>query len=459
MKSGDLKYFNNNYLNIGPGVLLSFVVLVALIVGGNALLLWQFQRARLQTERLSGGNQQVVAVLRLRESLLLFHQRLDELVRSREAQRVATEAGPLRRTLLDQIQHTRDTLIHLPPETHVDPAFLPTLDAIAIDLSSQVDVLTALARTGDWEIMRIRLANAMELLETQISVLVKSIEQEANEELSNAAASMRNVQGRIIFLIPTTAISTFFIAAFFAWAITRRIVELRLEERVNERTRIARDLHDTLLQSFQGCLLKFSAVKYVIRSRPDEAEETLERIIDQARSAVTEGRDAVQGLRASTVVANDLARAIGTFGEGLAADQAGPNCPEFCVQVEGKSRDLPPLVRDEVCRVACEALRNAFRHAQAKRIEVEFRYDPRQFRLRVADNGKGIDPAVLSAGGRARHHGLPGLKERAELAGGKLTVWSRLDSGTEIELTIPGLIAYTKSPPDSRSMASGKGTE
>jgi signal transduction histidine kinase len=89
---------------------------------------------------------------------------------------------------------------------------------------------------------------------------------------------------------------------------------------------------------------------------------------------------------------------------------------------------------------------------------VEIRYDPRQFRLRVLDNGKGIDPAVLSAGGRAGHHGLPGIHERAELAGGKLSVWSRLDSGTEIELTIPARIAYTRSPPDRRSTASAKGT-
>jgi len=217
-----------------------------------------------------------------------------------------------------------------------------------------------------------------------------------------------------------------------------------LEARVGERTRIARDLHDTLLQSFQAVLLKFSTVKYVMRSRPDEAEETLERIIEEARAAVTEGRDAVQGLRSSTVLANDLARAITTFAEGIAADHAGQNCPEFRLLVEGKSRDLPPLVREEVYQIASESLRNAFRHAQAQRIEVEVRYDPRQFRLRVVDNGKGIDPAVLNAGGRAGHHGLPGLQERAQVAGGKLSVFSRLDSGTEIELTIPASIAYTK---------------
>jgi nitrate/nitrite-specific signal transduction histidine kinase len=86
------------------------------------------------------------------------------------------------------------------------------------------------------------------------------------------------------------------------------------------------------------------------------------------------------------------------------------------------------------------------------------RYDPRQFRLRVVDDGKGIDPAVLSAGGRAGHHGLPGINERAELAGGKLSVWSELDSGTEIDLTIPASIAYTKALPERGSMSSGKGT-
>jgi signal transduction histidine kinase len=231
---------------------------------------------------------------------------------------------------------------------------------------------------------------------------------------------------------------------------------IRLEARVNERTRIARELHDTLLQSFQGVLLKLSSLKYVIPDRPTEAVESLEHLVEQARAAVTEGRDAVQGLRSSTVVANDLARAIATFGNGLVGDQPGENRPELSVQVEGKSRDLPPLVRDEIYHIACESLRNAFRHAQAKRIEVEFRYDPRRFRLRVVDNGKGIDPTVLSAGGRVGHHGLPGINERAELAGGKLSVWSQIDSGTEIEVTIPASVAYLKSPPGRRSKSAGE---
>jgi len=236
-----------------------------------------------------------------------------------------------------------------------------------------------------------------------------------------------------------------------------RQFNMRLEERVNERTRIARDFHDTLLQSFQGVLLKFHVAASLIPERPADAQKLLESTLDQASQAVAEGRDAVYGLRSSMVVANDLARAIGAVGDKLRADLPGESSPEFRVIVEGESRDLPPLVRDEVYQIAREAVRNAFRHAHAQRIEVQIRYDPRQFRLHIVDNGKGIDPAVLSAGGRAGHHGLPGLHERARLAGGKLSVWSQSDSGTEIELTIPAAMAYTKSTPARRSMFSGKG--
>jgi signal transduction histidine kinase len=175
--------------------------------------------------------------------------------------------------------------------------------------------------------------------------------------------------------------------------------------------------------------------------------------IEQARGAITEGRDAIQWLRSSASLTNDLAQAIGKAGEELAAD---PNTPEFDLQVVGTSRELVPIVRDEIYRISCEAVRNAFHHAGARRIEVEIQYDSRRLRLRVRDDGKGIDPEVLSAGRRAGHHGLPGMHERARLAGGKLTVWSELDSGAEIELTIPASVAYAKSR--QRSMVSGEGT-
>src|SRR5215831_7587869 len=100
-----------------------------------------------------------------------------------------------------------------------------------------------------------------------------------------------------------------------------------MEARVAERKRIARDLHDTLLQRVQGGLLKFSAISYLIPNRPAEAQKTLETVVEQARQAITEGRDAVQGLRSSTVISNELAQALSTFAEGLAAD---PSCQNSC---------------------------------------------------------------------------------------------------------------------------------
>jgi signal transduction histidine kinase/ligand-binding sensor domain-containing protein len=227
---------------------------------------------------------------------------------------------------------------------------------------------------------------------------------------------------------------------------------LRLEERVNERTRIARDLHDTLLQSFQGLMLKFRVLAFLLPDRPAEARKMLEEVIEQARGAITEGRDAVHGLRSSTLTTNDLAQAISTLGEQLSADKAGQHSPDFRVHVEGAPREIVPLLRDDVYRIAVEALRNAFRHAHPRQIEVEIRYDQRQFRLRVRDDGKGIDPMVLAGDGQSGHYGLPGMHERAKLIGGKLEVWSELDSGTEIELTIPASVAYVGSPVRRRLM-------
>jgi signal transduction histidine kinase/ligand-binding sensor domain-containing protein len=234
----------------------------------------------------------------------------------------------------------------------------------------------------------------------------------------------------------------------------RQQFNVRMEERVNERTRLARDLHDTLLQSLSGVLLKLHGVTYMLPDKP-EAKKTLESVIDQARQAVSEGRDTVYGLRSSTVTTNDLARSISSLGEELATGPTGGNSPFFQVRVEGKTRDLHPIVRDEVNRIASEAVRNAFLHAQAGRIEVEIRYDERQFRLRVRDDGKGIDEKVLDEG-RTGHYGLPGIRERAKLVGGKLAIWSELDSGTEIELTVPASAAYAKSPvPVARQKARG----
>jgi signal transduction histidine kinase/ligand-binding sensor domain-containing protein len=235
-----------------------------------------------------------------------------------------------------------------------------------------------------------------------------------------------------------------------------RQFNLRLEERVSERTRIARDLHDTLLQSFHGLLLRFQTASELFPARPAEAKQTLDSAIEQAAQAITEGRDAVQGLRSSTVVTNDLALAINTLGEELAGGETNPNAAEFHVGVEGTPRDLHPILRDEVYRIAGEALRNAFRHAEARRIEVEIRYDERQFRLRLRDDGKGIDSKLLNDDERPGHYGMRGMRERAKLLGGKLTVWSEVETGTEVELGIPAANAYATADGRRRSWLAEK---
>jgi signal transduction histidine kinase len=282
------------------------------------------------------------------------------------------------------------------------------------------------------------------------------------------------------FVIPPAWYQTYWflavcVAAFLAllWALYQyRLHQLaqqfnmRLEERVGERTRIARDLHDTLLQSFHGVLLFLQSGIHLLDEHPAEAKKTLNTAAKQAERAIIEGREAVQGLRASTVERNDLAMAIKTLGGELAAADSNTQRPEFNVQVEGTARNLHPILRDEVYRITGEAMRNAFRHSYAKQIEVEIRYDERQLRVRVRDDGQGIDPKLLSHDGREGHFGLRGMRERAKLIGGKLTVWSELDSGTEVELSIPANRAYTTPADGQRSWLaekfaklSGKDTE
>jgi signal transduction histidine kinase len=224
---------------------------------------------------------------------------------------------------------------------------------------------------------------------------------------------------------------------------------MTLDTRVAERTSIARDLHDTLLQSFQALLLPFQAVSHELPE--GKTKNKLDHAIERAAQAITEGRDTVQGLRTSTVEGNDLALAIRTLGEELVTTDNRSHRPDFSVQLEGESRSLHPILRDEVYRIAGEAIRNALRHADAKRIEVEIRYDEEQLRVRVRDDGKGIDPQLLSGDGREGHFGLHGMRERAKLIGGKLRLWSKPEAGTEVELTIPAKRAYMSSSEKRRS--------
>jgi signal transduction histidine kinase/ligand-binding sensor domain-containing protein len=214
----------------------------------------------------------------------------------------------------------------------------------------------------------------------------------------------------------------------------------RFEERANERTRIARDLHDTLLQSFHGLMLRLQVVNKLLPE--GKAKEELEKTMERADQAIAEGRSAVYDLRSSATVTNDLSEALDAVGKELSAD----NDAAFSLVVEGAPRDLHPIIRDEIYRISREALSNAFRHARARQIETEISYGERVFRLRIRDDGKGIPPGILERG-QPGHYGLPGIRERARQVGAELTIWSRAGTGTEIELSLAGSIAYG-TPPD-----------
>jgi ligand-binding sensor domain-containing protein/signal transduction histidine kinase len=219
-----------------------------------------------------------------------------------------------------------------------------------------------------------------------------------------------------------------------------------LDARVNERSRIARELHDTLLQSFHGLMFQFQAARNMLPRRPEQAMDVLDGAIGATEQAISEGRSAIQQLRSEQVDEGDLARWLTDIGEELGrSQQTNGDSPIFRVTVEGEQQTLSPLPQTEVCRITREILQNAFRHAQAQHIEAEIRYDDRLLRVRIRDDGRGIDPQVLKAGGSAGHWGLRGARERAQQIGAHLDFWSEAGAGTEVELSVPAPVAYEKS--------------
>jgi signal transduction histidine kinase len=230
-------------------------------------------------------------------------------------------------------------------------------------------------------------------------------------------------------------------------------LEHRLEDRIKERTRIARELHDSLLQGVQGMMFRLEAVRRLLPNRPEEAADHLDVAIDRGLAAINEGRQAVDELRVAGPAGTDLPQALADLGSEFEPDKSTTGqlpgnyrgaAPEFRVLVQGRAIALKPIVRDEVYRIAREAVRNSFRHARAGLVEVEIVFAEGTFTVRVRDDGVGLDPAVLEDGYRKGHWGLPGMRERALEFGGELEVWSQRNAGTEIELKIDARIAYVR---------------
>ncbi|MEJ1965555.1 MAG: triple tyrosine motif-containing protein [Gammaproteobacteria bacterium] len=218
-------------------------------------------------------------------------------------------------------------------------------------------------------------------------------------------------------------------------------VRARLEERIVERERIARDLHDTLLQGLQGLILRFQAAAARVPTH-EPARDMLERALERADDVLLESRHRVKDLRASTQMQGDLADALGAFGKELAQEK---QATEFSVTIGGAPRALHPVVREEAFMIGREALFNAFRHSGGGKIEVEITFNSSELRLRIRDDGCGVEPSLLAAGGRSGHWGMHGMRERAKKIRSQLEIWSRRDMGTEVELRVPAALAYRSS--------------
>jgi len=238
-----------------------------------------------------------------------------------------------------------------------------------------------------------------------------------------------------------SAVFTVLLAGYAAYSLRVRQIgrqfEGRLEERLAERARIARELHDTLIQGFQGLMFRLQAVRDLLPDRTAEATAALDVALERGSQAIGDGRDAVQGLRTSALGPDDLVLRLKGVGEELAAAQASRGGPAFRITVEGRPRQLDPRIGNDVYRIATEALSNAFRHARASAVDAAITYGNHVVRVRVRDDGKGLDHGILHRGGRAGHWGFPGMRERASALGGRLDVSSQAGVGTVVDVVIP----------------------
>ena len=248
-----------------------------------------------------------------------------------------------------------------------------------------------------------------------------------------------------LFLVSAAALSIIVLTYRLRLRLAVDRANAAFEQRIDERTRIARELHDTLLQSFQGAVFQFQAARRLLLRNADNAMQVIDEAIEAAEEGITEGRAAIHDLRPEPAAQRDLPELLKATDPELAdTHKWNGNAPIFGVIVEGRQRDLPPMIKDEVYRISREVIRNAFAHAVASHIEVEIRYDQHQLRVRIRDDGKGIDHKILEAGGQPGHFGLPGMRERAQRIGAQLAFWSEAGAGTEVQLTVPATMAYEK---------------
>lgn len=216
------------------------------------------------------------------------------------------------------------------------------------------------------------------------------------------------------------------------------VMRIAFRERLEERERIARELHDTLIQSVDGLMIYLQAA--IDESDRDRSHQMLVGALDRADEVLGEGRERVQALRTEVMPGNELSEALADYGRRRRSQDQRV---EFSVTLAGVPRSLDPTVRDEAFCIGREALANAFQHSGATMIELEVRYERKNIQLNVRDNGGGIEPSFLERG-KPGHWGLRGMHERAKQVAGKLMIRSGSDEGTEVHITIPTRTAYPR---------------
>jgi signal transduction histidine kinase/ligand-binding sensor domain-containing protein len=219
------------------------------------------------------------------------------------------------------------------------------------------------------------------------------------------------------------------------WQVTTHLRE-RFEERLKERTRIAQELHDSLIQDVMGISLQIEVTDELLPADLP-AKRSLMRALGLCKSALDAGRRALNDLRATALHAADLVKSFSL----LANEFASGGGPEMDVLVEGRERPMKPLAGNDVLQVARQAIANALQHAQAAKIHVLLSYGERQLEIRVRDNGCGMSDEILKLQ-RPGHYGLAGMYERAERLGGIISIRSRVGEGTEVTLCVPGQLLY-----------------
>lgn len=483
--------FRGSDLKIGVRLATCFLTIVVLMIAGDAVSIWQLRQLEAHTQMLKTADKASSAIVRLHLDVNSFSGRVAVLTRGHDARQFANEAAVLRETFL---RHVRDAeqIFNSSPEIAQDPFTSSTLKTLKATLPTQIDSEIELANAGDWPAIQLRLTGQIQNLIDLSSSLVEGVEERAFQQRATVNEQTEQVRHRLFIVVPAAWMLTLFAAAALGWYVTRTITvplsELRLgaealarrdfrhqvnvagndelavlgkafnhaarqldnqfettlEVRVAERTRIARDLHDTLLQSFHGLLYRFQAARFMFPERMEEGIQSLDAALVRTEQALEESRNSIQGLRLGLSAESELDQILIVTSQELASSHhtSEDGSPQFKVIVEGERQGLSPIIQEEIGQIARELVRNAFRHARAHEIEAELRYDTDVFCLIVRDDGKGIAPEILRDGGCAGHWGMPGVHERARGIGARLEFWSQAGAGTEVRLTLPAAVAY-----------------